>query len=175
MPYINRLVTLLLVCGLWLSVFAQTPTPVALTVGQTLEKTLNDGATHSYLVNAAAGQYFRLAIEQRDLDLKLNLAAPDNKPLAEIDFFQAGRAETVVWLAEAAGAYRLEIQPVEKGERGAYQVTLTDLRNPTETDRQRVAAQQAFLAADNLAADDKVTSSLVCRALTLFILSFFFN
>ncbi|NOT59621.1 MAG: tetratricopeptide repeat protein, partial [Acidobacteria bacterium] len=144
---------LLLAFGV-LTGYAQTP--VALTPGQPIEKSISGSQTHSYHINALAGQFLRITVEQRDIDLTLTLFSPDNKPLAEIDFFHAGRAESIVALTEAAGTYRLEVTPAEKNApRGVAKVKLADLRAPTELDRQAVAAQQAFLTADELAQSNK--------------------
>ena len=135
---------------------AQTAAPVALTPNQPVEKNLSGGVTQSYQITASAGQFLRLTVEQRGIDLSLALFAPDNKSIAEVDFFHEGRAEQIVCLTETAGIYRLDITPVEKNApRGVAQVTLQELRAATELDRQTAAAQQAFLAAEELAQTNK--------------------
>src|SRR5438046_264805 len=58
------------------------PTPQ---LGKAVEKTLAGGETHNYNVTAQAGQFLRVIVEQRGIDIKLTVFAPDGKQLLEVD------------------------------------------------------------------------------------------
>lgn len=118
---------------------------------QPVEKTLSGGETHSYRVAASAGQYFRITVEQRNLDVTIKITSPGAKSPVEIDLTRKGAvAETAAQIAEIAGDYRIEVSTAKTTPRGNYQILLADLRSPTEQDRQRSAAQKNFLDADTL-------------------------
>ncbi|MBI1762550.1 MAG: CHAT domain-containing protein [Acidobacteria bacterium] len=145
---------LLFLCAL--PAHSQTPSPQPLEPGKPVEKEIAGGQTHSYRINAAAGQCLRLTVEQLDADVALALFGAGEPALVELDFFLEGRPETLVWIAPAAGTFRLEIASPEKtAPRGNYRVTLLELRAATERDRQFLTAQAAFISATALADEKK--------------------
>ncbi|MBS1789354.1 MAG: CHAT domain-containing protein [Acidobacteria bacterium] len=133
-----------------LPVFGQEPQPLAL--NQSVEKSLSFGQaqSHSYTINATAGQFLQLQIEQKAADIAAKLIAPDGKTLADVDDTSTiGDAETVSIITETAGVYRLEIRLAnEKAKAGNYIVTLLALRAPLAKDRSLIAAQKVTAEAD---------------------------
>src|SRR5262245_45805553 len=59
--------------------------PVRLAPGQKEERHLTKKETHSYLLRLEAGDYVRVAAEQRGVDLALRLSSPSGERIAEID------------------------------------------------------------------------------------------
>jgi hypothetical protein len=103
-----------------------------------------------YKVALAAGQFVRITIEQRGVDVVLHLLEPDGKKLLEVDSPNGNRGlEPVSWIAEQAGDYRLEVTASGK-EAGRYEVRVVELRKATKKDMSHVAAIRAFMEAEQL-------------------------
>lgn len=122
--------------------------------GQTIEKELAGGQTHNYQMALAAGQFAQVAIEQRGVDVVIAVAGSDGARLAEIDQQPDTRGtESVLLVAAATGNYRIEISAREKDVFGGrYEIKVADLRTATPADRERVAAEYAQLAGEQLLA-----------------------
>lgn len=153
----------LLFCFLALPLFFDTACAqekTALQLNQPVERSLNGGETHSFLVTAQAGQFLSVSIEQRGIDVAVRFAGSDGKQLAEVNLaYGTSGTETACWIAETAGDYRIEIVSLEKSaQRGRYQLRLAELRAATDADRNRVAAQTAFMQAEDLYGDNKPES-----------------
>src|SRR3954462_8858665 len=59
--------------------------PVRLEPGRPLTRDLAGGGTQAFLVGVKAGQYVRVAADQRGIDVALRLLAPDGRLLIEVD------------------------------------------------------------------------------------------
>lgn len=131
----------------------------SLNSGQLFEKNLSGGESHRYTVSFASGQFIRVVVEQRGLDVKIKLARKDGKQLAEIDLVSdVPGTESAFWLAESDIAYQIVISASDKNARGQYAVRLEGPRTPNEQDRKLFAGQQAFYQAEELFADNKPES-----------------
>src|SRR5512144_1087708 len=53
--------------------------------GQPVERELAGGQNHSFQIDLATGQYVRVKIDQRGIDLVLQVLGPDGKPFADYD------------------------------------------------------------------------------------------
>jgi CHAT domain-containing protein/uncharacterized protein (UPF0332 family) len=114
--------------------------------GKPIEREMVGGQTHSYQLTVAVGQYARVLIEQKGIDVVVRLFAPDGKLITEVDNPNGTQGpEPVHITAEATGIYRLEVSSFEKGARlGRYEAKLVELRPATQQDRDRLAARRAF-------------------------------
>src|SRR5205823_8383348 len=101
-----------------------------LVLDQPIERELARGETHAYRVTLAAGQYLRVMVEQRGVDLSLTLFGPDGRPLTEVDRGGISEGpEQVSVVAEAAGDYRLEVRRLDQeAAPGRYQVRVAEWR-----------------------------------------------
>lgn len=125
--------------------------PVSLEAGQPLERRIEGGGKHQYLLRVEAGEYVRVAAEQRGIDVVLRLFGPDGALLTEVDSPTGDRgAERVSEVAPAAGAYRLEVEAFEAAAPGAYEVRIEERRAATEVDRRRVEAERVFAEGEGL-------------------------
>jgi CHAT domain-containing protein len=108
--------------------------------------------THSYTLSLASGQYVRVAVDQRGIDVVVALLAPDGAKLNEIDSPNGETGpELVSVIAEKAGLYRLDISSFDKNApRGRYEVKIEELREATPKDRSRIAAEKNFAEAVQL-------------------------
>lgn len=131
----------------------------ALVVNQPQERNLSGQSEHHYRITAIKDQFFRLKIEQRGINVKVKIVAPDGRTLLEMDATEAGENETAVWIAATDGDHKVTVSSEEKSARGDYRIELTDLRAVTDQDRLRFDAQTEFLAAENLAEENKAESN----------------
>src|SRR5215813_9172465 len=77
--------------------------------GKPVERELSGGQSHSYKITMISGQYLRVVVEQRGIDVAVALVAPDGKKISEVDSeHQVEGSETVSAIAEAPGAYLIE-------------------------------------------------------------------
>src|SRR5215475_9162637 len=114
-----------------------------LTAEAPVERELSAGQTHSYRIALSAGDYLRIVITSRGIELKPELFAPDSPKAVGIHHSASG-SRTVSLIAEGAGNYRLNIRPnKDEAEIGRYEVKIESLRPATEQDKIRVAAESA--------------------------------
>ena len=79
------------------------------------------------------------------------LFTPDGKKIGEADSEQTVESETVSAIAEAAGAYRIEVRSAEKTAKiGRYGIKIEELREATDEDKYRAAAETVFREAGQL-------------------------
>ena len=105
--------------------------------GKPIERELTGGQSHSYQMTLAAGQYVRLAVDQRGIDVVAQLFGLDGKQIAEFDNeIRLQGVETVSWVAEVAGGYRLDLLARYKNSAaGQYEIRVDELRVATDDDR----------------------------------------
>jgi CHAT domain-containing protein/tetratricopeptide (TPR) repeat protein len=117
-----------------------------------VEREMAGGQTHSYRVSLNAGQYVRVAVDQKGIDVAMTLFGPDESNLAEIILPNTlqGR-KVIIAVTAAAGNHRLEVRSQKKdAAAGKYEVQLLDLREATAEDRTRVAIRKLVAEASNL-------------------------
>ena len=133
-----------------------------------VEREIKRGETHSYQIALNRAQYLRVVAKQKDVDIKLRLHDPRGKTLVEIDaanyaldyifdlspvtqFISASEDESLSFQAPLTGRYRLDVLPARAGATpGSYQLKIENLRPGTTRDKTRIAAQNAFAAAEKL-------------------------
>jgi tetratricopeptide (TPR) repeat protein len=116
---------------------------LSLEPGKPIERELSGGGSHSYKITMSDGQYLRITVSQQGIDALVALFTPDGKNVGEADGERANvGSETVSAIAEAAGAYRIEVRSVEKmAQTGRYEIKIEELRDATAEDKYRVAAE----------------------------------
>jgi CHAT domain-containing protein/Tfp pilus assembly protein PilF len=125
----------------------------SIAVGPPVAREMRGGEEHLYEVKLSAGQYARVVVEQKGIDVVLVLLGADGKPLLEVDNNLSGTRglEVVSLLAEVSGVYHLKIRSLEKdASAGRYEVRVEDLRTATDVDRTRVAAERSYFVAAHL-------------------------
>ncbi len=121
----------------------------ALEPGKPIERELSGSEVHFYQITLVAGQFLRVVIDQRGINLIVILYGPDTRKIAEIDSpIGSQGAEPASLVAEASGSYRLEVRAWQKSApKGRYEVRVEELRAATLQDKTRVAAERAFAEA----------------------------
>jgi hypothetical protein len=81
--------------------------------GERLEREMSAGQTHRYKLALQAGQYLKLVVEQRSINVALTLFAPDGKKLTEVNGqkFRQG-TERLFCVTDSSGCFRLDIDAV---------------------------------------------------------------
>jgi CHAT domain-containing protein len=113
------------------------PASPFLTQGQAVERELAKGGTDEYRVRCRPGDFVHATVEQRGLDVEAVVVAPDGHELLRIDTptDRAG-AETVAFVAAAAGDHRLQVRALDGDEHATYRIELAEQRPATEDNRQ---------------------------------------
>ena len=89
---LNKLFSLFLLTLGWsvISAYSQiTPVPQNLESGQLIERQLAGGESHTYQINLTAGQFMRVVVEQKGIDVALQMMSSDGKPLIEASGYLA--------------------------------------------------------------------------------------
>jgi tetratricopeptide (TPR) repeat protein len=125
---------------------------VSLEPGKPIERELSGGQPHSYKITMISGQYLHIVVDQRGIDVAVALFTPDGKKIGEVDSErQIEGSEAVSAIAEAAGAYRIEVRSAEKTiQTGRYEIKVEELRAATAEDKYRVAGESVFREAEQL-------------------------
>jgi tetratricopeptide (TPR) repeat protein len=128
--------------------------------GVPIERDLAGGEVHAYQIALVLGQYLRVVVDQRGINVIVRLFGLDGQQLAEMDSAKTTRGqESVSVVAEASGDYRLEVRAFAKEPAsGRYEISIKELRAATPQDTNRVAAQRLFIEAEQLRAEGAAES-----------------
>jgi hypothetical protein len=104
--------------------------------GKPIERELAGGQSHDYQITLSAGQFMKVIVEQRGIDVVVGLLGPDAKQIMEFDSEIRSQGQETVWqVAEVAGSYRLNVKAKHKvAPAGGYEIRLVELRAATEKD-----------------------------------------
>src|SRR5215470_211041 len=118
---------------------------ISLEPGKPVERELSGGQSHFYKITMTSGQYLRLTVRQQGIDALVALFTPDDKKIGEVNGERTTvGSETISAIAEAAGAFRIEVRSAEKtAQKGRYEIKVEELREATAEDNYRVAAESA--------------------------------
>lgn len=135
--------------------------PVRLEADQPVERQITGGEKHPYLRRLEAGQYLRIAAEQRGTDVVLRLLGPDGARITEVDSPTGGHGfERISEVAAAAGDYRIEVEGLVGARPGEYEIRIEAPRAATDRDRRLVEAERVFVEGDRLRRDKKPEEAL---------------
>lgn len=123
-----------------------------LVLGAVIQRQLEPDKFHNYFVDAKAGQYFRVVVMQKGIDLAVKLIGPDGKKIIEVDSpNQRNGPEPVSVIAALTGRFQLGVRALDvKAVAGDYEIVLQELREPTRLDRDRVTAEKILVDAEHL-------------------------
>lgn len=117
--------------------------------GETVKGEMASGETRRFRIVLSAGQYLRVVVEQRGIDLAVALVGPGQKRLLEFDSPNGNFGpEPVSAVAEESGEHTIEVRsPDLKAAAGHFEVRVEALREPTPADRSRADAERTFTEA----------------------------
>jgi CHAT domain-containing protein/Tfp pilus assembly protein PilF len=130
--------------------------------GQSVARDMKGGESHSYRVTLGADQFLSTVVEQRGVDVTATLVGPDGTKQAEADSAKGVRgAETLTFIARAAGDYRLDVRAaLANAASGQYEVKIAALRAPTPDERTLDEARRLFEEARRLRQQGKYGEAL---------------
>ncbi len=121
----------------------------ALELGQQRNLEITPGESHSYGVEAGAGEFMHIVVEQRGIDVAATLFDPRGEVLVQSDrAIDDVGLEPLLALAKVSGSYRLVIEAPATGEAsGRCVVWIEELHSASDRDRQRAEAARMFFEA----------------------------
>src|SRR5499426_2462201 len=116
----------------------------ALELGKAIERELASGERHDYRITLAAGEFARIVVEQRGIDVTVSLLAANGEKVAErVLNGRYGRMYLSI-LPQTTANYRIEAQAsMKNATAGRYEIKMTDRRPHAEHDVDSVGAEQA--------------------------------
>lgn len=132
--------------GATLLAAAPASSPSSLLPGVPVESELAAGQSQVYQVELPAQGAWRIAVEQRGIDVILEISGPDGKRLAAVDSpLDRQGPETALVEPEVAGLYLVRVRSREPGAPvGRYEIRVAEI--PAD-DRHRLAAERAVTRA----------------------------
>ena len=126
--------------------------PQVLSPGQPVKREFAGGQVHSYQITLDAGEYLRVVVEERGIEVVMRLLAPDRAELADSHATRrSGGGNSVSIVAEASGTYSLEVRPLSKDAAAAsYEVMIAERRLATEKEKVQSRAEKSFREGDRL-------------------------
>jgi tetratricopeptide (TPR) repeat protein len=120
--------------------------------GQSFRRELGDVQSHWYTVKLSAGDFFRAAVDQNGLDLRVRMIDPLSRTVVKIDTPARIRdSRLVLVIANLSGIYRLKVQRRGAGTpTGQYVIRVEKLRPATHADYQRVTAYRDLLRGEEI-------------------------
>jgi CHAT domain-containing protein/tetratricopeptide (TPR) repeat protein len=111
-----------------------------------IERELKGGEKHSYQISLDSGQFLHAVVDQKGIDVVVVLFGPDGKQITKVDSPNSRVGpEPVVMVADAAGAYRLDVSSTNnQAPAGRYEIKIVALRIATAMDKDHVTAERAF-------------------------------
>jgi tetratricopeptide (TPR) repeat protein len=139
--------------------------------GRPIERELAGGQSHAYQVTLAADQYLLAVVEQRGIDVVVQLLGPDDKPIVEFDSeIRDYGQQPVSQVAEVSGRYRLNLHAKhQKTPAGRYEIRVLELRPANERDRALQQGRQLHADGVSLSRAAKYDEALplIARALEI--------
>ncbi|MCU1268362.1 MAG: hypothetical protein JWM21_4680 [Acidobacteria bacterium] len=133
---------------LYLSVSAQiAPQPTTLVPGQSVERELAGGQSHSYQITLKAGQFMHVMALEKGINIVITFADPDGKDIWEANFSaNSGGQESLSYEAPVAGAYRVTVRPfVDTATIGNYELRLEVKASASAEDKKRIDVERVFM------------------------------
>ena len=92
-----------------------------LELNQPIEREIASGNTHTYTVTLKAGEFMQVQVEQKGVDIVLSLYMLDGKEFLKQDSPNGTQGtETITFVAEAAGLYRVTVEALEKNAKAGH-------------------------------------------------------
>lgn len=126
-----------------------------------IEREVEAGRTDAFTVELEKGQYLHVLVRKEGVELVATITDLNGQVLITADDppNRAFAIQPVSVIAGTTGNYQISIfEPARTSRPGKYQIELNALRQPSETDRIRVAAEESFYKAvsDDRAGDKGV-------------------
>ncbi|MGH9838925.1 MAG: tetratricopeptide repeat protein, partial [Blastocatellia bacterium] len=124
----------------------------SLVYGAPIEQALEGRQVHTYQLDLNEGQYVRIIVEQRGVDVVVALRNADGALVYEVDSPNGtAGTEEIPYVVKRSGRYLVTVASFdEKAPAGKYEARLSELRSATEQDEYLSAGERAEAEADRL-------------------------
>ncbi len=114
--------------------------------GQITRQELTGGQTRVYQISLSAGDFLRVEVDQRGIDIEVKIFDPAQQELVGMDSHNGTQGpEIAALIAAHAGNYRVEIISSDRAvPPGQYEVKVALLRNAIPEDQLWIKAQTAY-------------------------------
>jgi tetratricopeptide (TPR) repeat protein len=125
--------------------------------GKAVEREIAGGESHAYQVKLTAGQFMRVMVDQKGIDLVVALIAPNREQLVEANILSSGQ-ESLSHEVAVSGDYRIIIRTLAAtAPKAEYEVQLEVKAAVTAQDKQRIAAEGLLAEAGKLSEQGDAT------------------
>jgi hypothetical protein len=109
----------------------------SLEVGRAITTEISGEQEHNYQLVLSEGQYARVIVDQRGVDISVRVLGPRGELIAIFNNeYQSQGEEKVEVVAESGGAYRLSVRATSRSAPiGQYEIRAAELRTATSDDR----------------------------------------
>lgn len=123
---------------------------------------IGPGEVHYRDLDLEAGVFVRLIVEQKGIDVAIQLNDPEGRPMIRVDSPNGDRGlEELVAIAAGPGPHRFEVvAPAGAAEAGRYAFQIAERRPATADDRELVAADRAYHRARGLRREGRSAEAL---------------
>ena len=118
-------------------VSAQALTSELIQAGTKLDRDLAGGASQQFSISLQAGQFLKVVVEQKGIDVVVRLLDADGQILTEVDSPNGTEGpEPLAFVAKKPGLYQVQVESLEKeAPAGKYTLTVDAIRPATKEDR----------------------------------------
>ncbi len=142
-PIVRQAFVLLFLTQTIFVAFAQPPRetpvkyPAKLEEGKSIESELKGGEAHVYSFRIVSGQFARVIVHQRGIDVVVRVIAPDGTTVADMDSPNGTYGpERVGIVAKTSGEYRFEVRALEPAaEPGQFEIRISEIRPANRMDQ----------------------------------------
>ena len=147
-----RILTGLLIAAIFLPAaftVAHGQDAVPLLPGSPVEREMSGGQAHVYLITLEAKQYLDLVVDQRGIDVEVELTGPDGAVIDKVDSPNGDRGpEPLKVVTAQPGVYHLTVRALEKDAKpGRYQAKINEVRAEQPNDRSNIRVFHLFAEA----------------------------
>lgn len=131
-----------------------------LTLNTPITKNLKSRQKHVYQLKVEENQYFKVNVQQRGIDVVIEIFSPNNARLNRVNSFSnINSLEEILEAVKEPGIYSLEVKNEQENvPLGEYTIELKELRAMSKADEERILARQNFIAAQTIAEQQKPES-----------------
>lgn len=124
-------------------------TPAVLEAGKPISRQLLGPNRDVFLVNLGPGQFLHLSVMQDGIDVLTTVFHPDGSKMLDVDS-PIGKMglEEVQFVADIAGAYRIEIHAASETEKGKYDIKIEELRLARPDEKKQSSEIQTLIKLD---------------------------
>lgn len=114
--------------------------------GMPIERTIAPGAIHNFSVTVDENSLVQITVEQRGIDVVVQITSPNGKKLGEYDSPNGTDGpENVSFVTVEKGPYRVTVTPLSRQEEvreGRYEIKIIEVRQATEQEIKRSNNQE---------------------------------